>query len=59
MSENICYRPIGVIRTAHTAPEKTPIQPVYAQGCTGRAEIYPEFVDGLRDLAGFSHIYLL
>ena len=59
MNGEICYRPIGIIRTAHTVPESTPIQPVYAQGCTGRAEIYPEFVDGLRDLDGFSHIYLL
>jgi tRNA (adenine37-N6)-methyltransferase len=59
MSENVIYRPIGVIRSEHTRAEDTPIQPVFAAGCRGRAEIFPEFEAGLRDLEGFSHIYLL
>ncbi len=60
MSENtVCYRPIGVIRSEHIEADKTPIQPVYAKGCKGRAEILPEFAEGLRDLDGFSHIYLV
>jgi tRNA (adenine37-N6)-methyltransferase len=29
------------------------------KGCKGRAEIFPEFAEGLRDLDGFSHIYLI
>jgi len=59
MNDTIVYRPIGVIRSEHTTPEKTPIQPIYAQGCLGRAEVFPEFAAGLRDLEGFSHVYLL
>jgi tRNA (adenine37-N6)-methyltransferase len=59
MSDNIVYRPIGIIRSEHTKPEKTPIQPVYCEGCQGRAEVFPEFAAGLHDLAGFSHIYLV
>ncbi|MEW6059714.1 MAG: tRNA (N6-threonylcarbamoyladenosine(37)-N6)-methyltransferase TrmO [Actinomycetota bacterium] len=60
MSENaIAYRPIGVIRSEHSSVEKTPIQPVFAKGCKGRAEIFAEFAEGLRDLEGFSHIYLI
>ena len=55
----ITYRPIGVIRSGHAHPEKTPIQPLYAKGCQGRAEIFPEYADGLRDLEGFSPVYLL
>lgn len=55
----ITYRPIGVIRSDHLLEEQTPIQPAYASGCTGRAEIFPEFAEGLRDLEGFSHIYLV
>jgi tRNA-Thr(GGU) m(6)t(6)A37 methyltransferase TsaA len=55
----ICFRPIGVIRSPHVAAEKTPIQPAYAVDCEGRAELFAEFADGLRDLEGFSHIYLL
>jgi tRNA-Thr(GGU) m(6)t(6)A37 methyltransferase TsaA len=56
---DIAYRPIGVIRSEHTIPENTPIQPVFAEGCKGRAEILPEFAEGLRDLDGFSHLYLI
>ncbi len=60
MSENlITYRPIGVIRSGHVAADQTPIQPVYAAGCAGRAEIFPEFEEGLCDLDGFSHVYLI
>ena len=59
MSENIVYKPIGVIRSEHTASEKTPIQPVYAEGCQGQVVVLPEFADGLQDLDGFSHIYLV
>jgi len=55
----ITYRPIGVIRSEHVAAEQTPIQPAYAKGCKGRAEVFPEFASGLRDLEGFSHIYLI
>jgi len=53
------FGPIGYIRSEHRAPEETPIQPVYARGCKGRAEILPEFIDGLRDLEGFSHVFIL
>jgi len=55
----IAYKPIGVIRSEHLVADQTPIQPVYASGCKGRAEIFPEFAEGLRDLEGFSHIYLI
>lgn len=55
----INYSPIGSIHSEHTIAEKTPIQPVYAKGCRGYIELHPEFVDGLRDLNGFSHIYLI
>jgi len=60
MPENpVYYSPIGVIRSEHIEADKTPIQPVYAKGCKGRAEILPEFAEGLSDLDGFSHIYLI
>jgi len=57
--ELFTYRPIGVIRSEHTVAEQTPVQPVYARGCEGRAEIFPEFAEGLSDLEGFSHLYLI
>jgi tRNA-Thr(GGU) m(6)t(6)A37 methyltransferase TsaA len=55
----IIYRPIGIIRSEHTVAEKTPIQPIYADACEGRVEIFEDFVEGLRDIEGFSHIYLI
>jgi tRNA-Thr(GGU) m(6)t(6)A37 methyltransferase TsaA len=51
--------PIGVIHSEHAEARKTPIQPVYAKGCKGRIELFPEYADGLRDLEGFSHLYLI
>ncbi|MFA7159011.1 MAG: tRNA (N6-threonylcarbamoyladenosine(37)-N6)-methyltransferase TrmO [Kiritimatiellia bacterium] len=57
--QTVHYKPIGVIRSGHIAAANTPIQPVYAGGCRGRAEILPEFTEGLKDLEGFSHIYLV
>jgi tRNA-Thr(GGU) m(6)t(6)A37 methyltransferase TsaA len=55
----IAYKSIGVIRSEHIAAQETPIQPTYAKGCKGRAAIFPEFAEGLRDLDGFSHVYLI
>jgi tRNA-Thr(GGU) m(6)t(6)A37 methyltransferase TsaA len=61
MSETaaVTCRPIGVIRTEHVLPDQTPIQPAHAGGGKGRVEVFPEFAEGLRDLEGFSHIYLI
>jgi len=58
-SSRIIYNPIGIIYSEHTIAEKTPIQSVYARGCKGRVEVFSEFAEGLRDLEGFSHIYLI
>ena len=58
-AEPVTYRPIGVIRSPHTDPNATPIQPVYAEAVEGRAEIDSEFADGLADLEGFSHLILV
>jgi len=59
LSEPVVFRPIGVIRSDHRKGEETPIQPAYAKGCLGRAEILPEYAEGLKDLDGFSHVYLI
>ncbi|MBV5318376.1 MAG: tRNA (N6-threonylcarbamoyladenosine(37)-N6)-methyltransferase TrmO [Desulfobulbaceae bacterium] len=55
----ITLHPIGVIHSEHVVARQTPIQPVYAKGCRGWVELFPEYADGLHDLEGFSHIYLL
>jgi tRNA-Thr(GGU) m(6)t(6)A37 methyltransferase TsaA len=56
---SIEYHPIGIVHSPFTEQEGTPIQPSRADGVRGTVEIFPEFVDGLSDLDGFSHIYLL
>lgn len=58
-SSTVNYRPIGLIYSSHIDAAATPIQPIYANDCFGRAEILPEFAEGLADIEGFSHIYLI
>ncbi len=55
----INYTPIGIIHTPFSTPEGTPIQPQGAAGVQGTVEVFSEFVDGLADLQGFSHIFLI
>ena len=57
--ETIQYKPIGIIHSPFKTPKGSPIQPLAAIGTGGTAEIFPEFVEGLEDLSGFSHIFLL
>ncbi len=53
------YRPIGIIHSPFKTPQGSPIQPSAAKGIKGEIEILPGFVDGLEDLTGFSHIFLI
>ena len=55
----ISYRPIGIIHSPFKTPEGTPIQPTGATDIEGRVELFAEYTEGLDDLAGFSHIYLI
>ncbi len=58
MSE-FSFRPIGRLHSPFDEPEGTPIQGAYAPEVEGRAEIYEQFADGLDDIEGFSHLYLI
>lgn len=53
------FSPIGKIRTPFTDLKNMPIQPKGAKDVEGQVEINPELADGLKDLEGFSHIYLI
>jgi tRNA-Thr(GGU) m(6)t(6)A37 methyltransferase TsaA len=53
------YRPIGVIHTPFTSLEGMPIQPAGALSVRGTVNVFPEYVKGVRDLDGFSHVMLL
>lgn len=52
-------KPIGVIHSPYTTKEKTPIQGVFRPEGTGWVEIYPSYEEGLKDIEGFSHIFLI
>jgi tRNA-Thr(GGU) m(6)t(6)A37 methyltransferase TsaA len=51
--------PIGIIHSPHKSIEDMPIQPKGASEVFGQVIVDKEYIDGLRDLDGFSHIYLL
>lgn len=51
-------KPVGVIHTPFTDPKTTPIQAARSQA-TGHIEVFPEFIDGLEGVEGFSYLILL
>ena len=56
---NITYHPIGVIHSPFNDLASMPIQPTSDASAPGSIEIYAQFVEGLKDLDGFSHLILL
>jgi tRNA-Thr(GGU) m(6)t(6)A37 methyltransferase TsaA len=57
--ENVTYKPIGIIHSSFKEPRGVPIQPSERSEAKGTVEIDEEFVMGLKDLDGFSHLILL
>ena len=57
--DTIFYEPIGVIRSPFSEPKGMPIQAAYASGTQGHIEMQPQYESGLKDLEGFSHLFLL
>lgn len=55
----IRYEPIGVVHSPFKEPKGTPIQSAGAEGIDGTVEVFQKYVEGLRDLEGFSHIILI
>ena len=56
---DIVYRPIGVIHTPFEDLDQMPIQPTADSSAAGYVELFPEYVEGLKDLDGFSHLILI
>jgi tRNA (adenine37-N6)-methyltransferase len=55
----ISYEPIGVIHSPFREQAGTPIHGVYAPESRGEVEVFPQYLDGLKDVAGFSHLILI
>jgi tRNA-Thr(GGU) m(6)t(6)A37 methyltransferase TsaA len=58
MSTTFTFTPIGVIHSPFTEQEGMPIQSARSTA-EGRVEIDAAYAEGLKDIEGFSHIYLL
>ncbi|MCT8179328.1 tRNA (N6-threonylcarbamoyladenosine(37)-N6)-methyltransferase TrmO [Variovorax sp. CY25R-8] len=57
--DEIVLRPVGVVRSHFTEATGMPIQTAGAPEETGRVEVHPEFVPGLRDIEGFDYLILI
>ncbi|MBW2568927.1 MAG: SAM-dependent methyltransferase, partial [Deltaproteobacteria bacterium] len=56
--DKFIFQSIGVIHSPHKEISKIPIQPVFCNDIEGTVVLDAEYADGLKDLQGFSHIYL-
>ncbi len=54
----ISITPIGIVHSPFEVPQGMPIQAALSDA-VGTLEIYPEYVDGLSDIAGFDYLILL
>jgi len=52
------FQSIGIIHSPHKEISKIPIQPVFCNDIEGTIILNNRYTDGLKDLQGFSHIYL-
>lgn len=54
--EKVCFTPIGIIHTPFKNLKGIPIQ-FSMSNTKGTIEIFPDYIEGLKDLSGFSHLY--
>lgn len=59
MNSKVELSVIGIIKTAFPEPTGTPIQPNFAKNSLGIIEINEKYLPALKDLDGFSHIWLI
>lgn len=59
MPESYVFRPIARVRSAFTAASEVPRGLGAAHTAEGVIEVFPEFAEGLLDLEGFSHLYVI
>lgn len=52
------YKAIGKIHSSFNEQSATPIQSVFSDA-TGTIEVFPEYAEGLNDIEGFSHLFLI
>ena len=55
----VTYEPIGIIHTPFKQKSATPIQGIYNPDSKGEVEVFPQYREGLKNIAGFSHLILI
>lgn len=58
-STPITFHPIGVVSSPYKAAQETPRFPTPAGGVKAKVVIFPEYLNALKDLKGFSQIWLI
>ena len=56
---HITYSPIGVVRSPFKEQKNMPIQTIGCKGINGTVEVFSRYTEGLKDLEGFSYIFLI
>jgi tRNA-Thr(GGU) m(6)t(6)A37 methyltransferase TsaA len=59
MIESVTFDTIGIIHTPFIEPQDAPINSLEGNGGKGTIEIFKKYVDGLKDIEGFSHLILI
>ncbi len=57
--DGFTFRPIGFVRTPFSETKQIPKGPGAKHEEEGVLEVLPEFAAGLKDIEGFSHLYVL
>lgn len=57
--QNFKISPIGIIRSKFKDKSSAPVQGAFTDAAPGSVEIFDDFSEGLKDIEGFTHIYLI
>jgi tRNA-Thr(GGU) m(6)t(6)A37 methyltransferase TsaA len=59
MKKKLEIKPIGIIHTPYKDRKGMPIQGKFEKDVEGQIEIFPEYIQGLKDVEEFSHLILI
>jgi tRNA-Thr(GGU) m(6)t(6)A37 methyltransferase TsaA len=57
--QKIELSPIGIIHTPYKEAKNIPIQSIFRKKVIGQVEVFPGFIEGLKDIEGFSYLVLI
>ncbi len=58
-NKSVVFEPIGYVKSPIDSPQNAPIQPSGARAIEAEIVLDERFIDGLKDLSGFSHIIVI